>query len=75
MPSIGERFDSLDLAAERTVSSEQLRLDWARVAKDMRKPKYVFDGRGVLDAAELEALGFRVEVIGRASAVSRDLHD
>lgn len=75
MPSIGERFDSVDLAAERTVSSKQLRLDWARVAKDMRKPKYVFDGRGMLDAAELEALGFRVEVIGRASAVSRDLHD
>ena len=75
MPSIGERFDSLDLAAERTVSSKQVRLDWARVARDMRKPKYVFDGRGMLDAAELEALGFRVEVIGRASAVSRDLHD
>lgn len=75
MASIGERFDSLDLAAESKVSLKRQRLDWARVAKGMRKPRFVFDGRGILDAAKLEALGFRVEAIGRASAVSRDLHD
>lgn len=75
MASIGERFESLDLAAESKVHLERQQLDWARVAKDMRKPKFVFDGRGVLDAAKLEALGFRVEAIGRASAVSRELHD
>lgn len=75
MASIGERFDSLDLAAKRIVPLERERLDWARIAKDMRKPKFVFDGRGMLDAPMLESLGFRVEAIGRASAVSRDLHD
>ncbi|MCJ1462793.1 UDP-glucose 6-dehydrogenase 1 [Pseudocyphellaria aurata] len=75
MASIGERFESLDLAAESKVLLERQQLDWARVAKDMRKPKFVFDGRGVVDAAKLEALGFRVEAIGRASAVSRELHD
>lgn len=47
-------------------------LDWARVARGMRKPMFVFDGRNILDATKLEALGFRVEAIGRASAVSRD---
>lgn len=75
MASIAQRFDSLDLPAENAGSLERQRLDWARVAKDMRKPKFVFDGRGMLDAAKLEALGFRVEAIGRASSVSRDLHD
>lgn len=75
MASIEERFDSLDLPAGRTIPLERQRLDWVHVAKDMRKPKFVFDGRGILDVAKLEALGFRVEAIGRASAVSRDLHD
>ncbi|MCJ1382451.1 UDP-glucose 6-dehydrogenase 1 [Xylographa soralifera] len=42
------------------------KLDWARVAARMRKPSFVFDGRNMLDAAKLEALGFQVEAIGRA---------
>ena len=46
------------------------RLDWARIAKGMRKPMWVFDGRNIVDAAKLEALGFRVEAIGRASKYS-----
>ena len=46
------------------------RLDWARIAKGMRKPMWVFDGRNILDAPKLEALGFRVEAIGRASKYS-----
>lgn len=52
-------------AVDPTTSSG--RLDWARVAQGMRKPRYVFDGRNMLDHTELEALGFRVEVIGKAS--------
>ncbi len=56
-----------DFGPEET-STEHL--DWARIAKGMRKPMWVFDGRNVLDAAELEALGFRVEAIGRASKYS-----
>ena len=43
------------------------RLDWNRVAQGMRKPRYVFDGRNMLDHKKLEALGFRVEAIGKAS--------
>ncbi len=42
------------------------RLDWARIAKGMRKPMFVFDGRNVLDAEKLEKLGFKVEAIGKA---------
>ncbi len=51
------------------------RLDWSLVAKSMRKPMFVFDGRNVLDAHKLEALGFRVEAIGKASSRARFLED
>ena len=43
------------------------RLNWARISESMRKPKYVFDGRNMLDHKGLEDLGFRVEAIGKAS--------
>lgn len=46
------------------------RLDWARVAKGMRKPMFVFDGRNILDGTKLEKLGFRVEAIGKISSSS-----
>jgi UDPglucose 6-dehydrogenase len=42
------------------------RLDWAWVAKRMKKPRFVFDGRNILDADELRKLGFVVESIGKA---------
>ena len=51
------------------------RLDWGYVAKSMRKPMFVFDGRDILDAGKLEALGFRVEAIGKASSRPRFLED
>lgn len=52
-----------------------VQIDWSRVAKSMRKPMFVFDGRNVLDASKLEALGFRVEAIGKASSRPRFLED
>ncbi|KAJ0109018.1 hypothetical protein J7T55_002210 [Diaporthe amygdali] len=41
------------------------RVDWAKVSYHMKKPRWVFDGRGVLDVTEMERLGFRVESVGR----------
>lgn len=49
------------------------KLDWARVAKSMRKPMFVFDGRNILDHGKLEALGFRVEAIGKRGTAGNDL--
>lgn len=45
------------------------RLDWARIAYHLEKPKWVFDGRGVLDLSEMEALGVRLESVGRGRRV------
>ncbi|KAJ5100087.1 hypothetical protein N7532_007088 [Penicillium argentinense] len=41
-------------------------IEWPRIAYNMAEPKWVFDGRSVLDAAELEKLGVRVAAVGRA---------
>lgn len=44
-------------------------LEWARIAYNMKDPKLVFDGRGVLDVKEMERLGVRVDAIGRHSDI------
>ncbi|KAK3352493.1 hypothetical protein B0T25DRAFT_456560 [Lasiosphaeria hispida] len=43
------------------------RLDWRKIYYHMRRPHWVFDGRGVLDIAGMERIGFRVESVGRHS--------
>lgn len=43
----------------------QERLDWAKVSYHMKKPRWLFDGRGVVAVSEMEQLGFRVESVGR----------
>ncbi|KAJ9660352.1 hypothetical protein H2201_006933, partial [Coniosporium apollinis] len=48
-------------------ASKKSKLDWAFVAKIMCPPKYVFDGRNVVDAGKLTELGFHVECIGKPS--------
>ncbi|KAG0653062.1 UDP-glucose 6-dehydrogenase 2 [Hyphodiscus hymeniophilus] len=50
---------------------ENERLDWARIAYHLQRPKWVFDGRNVLDIAEMEALGVRVEGIGKVGFAGR----
>ncbi|KAH0543311.1 hypothetical protein FGG08_002374 [Glutinoglossum americanum] len=59
--STGSTNDHLDTIGEENKTN---RLDWGRVALGMRKPMFVFDGRGILDVDKLEKLGFRVEAIG-----------
>ncbi|NMH89323.1 nucleotide sugar dehydrogenase [Flavivirga algicola] len=38
--------------------------DWKRIYKNMQKPAFVFDGRGILDKKELEEIGFTFYKIG-----------
>lgn len=45
---------------------EPASLRWDSVAKLMQEPRYIFDGRNIV-GDELEAFGFRVESIGRAT--------
>ncbi|OAA46095.1 UDP-glucose 6-dehydrogenase [Metarhizium rileyi] len=41
------------------------RIDWVCIADTMAKPRWVFDGRGVIDSREMVKLGVRVESVGR----------
>lgn len=43
-------------------------VDWAEVASLMCEPKWVFEGRNVVDGPELEKLGFRVRGVGKGIA-------
>ena len=38
--------------------------DWQRIYDNMLKPACVFDGRNILNKAELESIGFKVFSIG-----------
>lgn len=38
--------------------------DWVRIKEDMKKPAFVFDGRKLLDGAQINGLGFDYYAIG-----------
>ena len=39
--------------------------DWQKIYDGMLKPAFIFDGRNILDQAELEAIGFIYKAIGK----------
>ncbi|AEO66488.1 uncharacterized protein THITE_128638 [Thermothielavioides terrestris NRRL 8126] len=72
--------DCPDCRAERVTGSAgygaskehvaKSRVDWSKVYYHMNRPHWVFDGRGVLDIAGMEKIGFRVESVGRRSRMA-----
>ena len=42
---------------------------WALIASTMREPKWIFDGRNIVDSKAMAGLGFRVENLGRGSHI------
>ncbi|HJS50076.1 MAG TPA: UDP binding domain-containing protein, partial [Gaiellaceae bacterium] len=62
-----EALDGADAAVVVTEWPELRELDWAEAGARMRN-RLVVDGRNLLDAAELRALGFAYEGIGRPVA-------
>lgn len=55
-----------DSVHDTTSDGDCNQVSWGKIAKVMRKPMHVFDGRNVVNPLPLEALGFRVESIGRS---------
>ncbi|KAI1860861.1 uncharacterized protein JN550_011176 [Neoarthrinium moseri] len=41
------------------------RLDWNKISYHLAKPKWVFDGKGLIDPMVMSKLGVRVESVGR----------
>ena len=65
-PGIENDRDPEINTAHHQVGPATSRVDWQRIAKAMSRPMFVFDGRNIIEASKLEALGFRVECIGNA---------
>ena len=42
--------------------------DWRDIARSMRPPRFVFDGRNALDAVDMQRLGFEYAGVGRNGA-------
>ena len=58
-----EDCSSCNLGQSRMQDQESV--NWAEVAGMMQEPRWVFDGRNVVDHVELQGLGFRVRGIGK----------
>ncbi|KAI1496044.1 hypothetical protein F5X99DRAFT_425239 [Biscogniauxia marginata] len=41
------------------------RLDWNKISSNMKIPKWLFDGKGIIDPKEMTKMGIRVESVGR----------
>ncbi|KAI1404995.1 nucleotide sugar dehydrogenase [Hypoxylon fuscum] len=41
------------------------RVSWSKISAQMNKPKWLFDGKGIIDAKEMSQFGIRVESVGR----------
>ncbi len=72
LPSSVEMVGGVEEAANRaqalvlmTEWDRIVRSDWRAVARCMRPPRYVFDGRNALDPAEMDGLGFEYVGVGR----------
>lgn len=55
-----------DLSADNVDNYPKKQLDWKRISGEMQSPKWLFDGRCVIDVPKMESLGIRVEAIGSA---------
>jgi UDPglucose 6-dehydrogenase len=55
-----------DSSADNVDNSPKKQLDWKRISGEMQSPKWLFDGRCVIDVPKMESLGIRVEAIGSA---------
>lgn len=55
----------LDCGVDHVRERDADAVDWEEVAGMMQEPRLVFDGRNVVDAVQLERLGFRVRGVGK----------
>jgi UDPglucose 6-dehydrogenase len=57
--------DCKDCSVGQSRMQDQEAVNWAEVAEMMQEPRWVFDGRNVVNHVELQGLGFRVRGIGK----------
>jgi UDPglucose 6-dehydrogenase len=57
--------DCTDCLAKQAGMKDGETVDWQEVASLMQEPRWVFEGRNVVDGPQLEKLGFRVRGVGK----------
>jgi UDPglucose 6-dehydrogenase len=60
-----EALDQAHAVAILTEWEEFKTYDWTGIYENMYKPAFVFDGRNILEADQLTAIGFQVKGIGK----------
>jgi UDPglucose 6-dehydrogenase len=60
-----EALDQAHAVALLTEWEEFKTYDWSTIYEKMYKPAFVFDGRNILDADKLTAIGFQIKGIGK----------
>ncbi|EKD16206.1 uncharacterized protein L3040_009555 [Drepanopeziza brunnea f. sp. 'multigermtubi'] len=70
-----ETEKAFSVSLELEPAALKAKVDWEKVARGMRKPMYVFDGRNMVEPRSLEDLGFQVEGIGMAGRGRRVVVD
>lgn len=69
IPETACEADCVDCRSKETGMKDGETVNWEEVATMMREPRWVFDGRNIVDGPKLEQLGFRVRGVGKGSAV------
>lgn len=62
-PSAMDACKNAEAVVIATEWKEFQQIDWETVYQGMNKPAFVFDGRLLIDAAQLRKIGFRVCVL------------
>ncbi|KAJ5661459.1 UDP-glucose 6-dehydrogenase [Penicillium maclennaniae] len=60
----GITYGESNLGVDKDVPKQQV--NWKKIAGEMRSPKWLFDGRCIINIPEMTKLGIRVESIGSA---------
>jgi UDPglucose 6-dehydrogenase len=62
-----QRENGCELAVSKPRDNMPKRqVDWERIADNMKTPKWLFDGRCIIEPKKMTQLGIRVESIGSA---------
>ncbi|KAF5872261.1 putative udp-glucose 6-dehydrogenase protein [Botrytis fragariae] len=73
-PPCEESCAKCEYGKNTNVREEQV-IDWKRIVEGMKAPRWIFDGRGVVDRIELEKIGkgvgVEVRVVGVGAGVGR----
>ncbi len=68
LPACGEECSRCRVTDSHTRDEDGV--DWVEVASIMQEPRWVFDGRNVVNRLELQGLGFKVRGIGKGPSVA-----